>query len=478
MQSVLFDRDVLRAGERTLNGSSMDSLWHFIQKQLEQNQFFSGGLILMAAGALAAYFRDAPGQLWAWLRSQLVLEIDILDRESAFDWIEQWLAAHEYARHRARCLTVKTRGVEYDERQADPSADSRPRILFCPAPGRHVLFYRGRLVILHRERPDLNQATQQPVNVRESFSITIFSRDRRLAQQLLEDARDLALPRAGQRLSIHRPDYGSWSELKQRSLRSPDSVVLRGGHMEELIADARRFLASRQWYLDRGIPYRRGYLLHGPPGTGKSSAVIAVASALQMDIAILSLASTSLDDSQLADLLAELPVNAVALIEDIDCAFSGRGQEPDKASKLSFSGLLNAIDGVAAGEGRLLFATTNHLERLDPALIRPGRIDKKLEVLYADRDQLLRIFLRFFPHAATSLAETFAAALPEHRLAMSAVQNYLIRHAESAEEACENVEWLASEARGRPHAAQVETECSARPPLATPSISEWFSVGL
>jgi hypothetical protein len=458
----------------------METIWNFIEHQLRHNQLFSGGLILMAAGALAAYCRALPGQFWAWLRGQLVLEIDILDREAAFDWVEQWLASHHYAQNRARCLTVKTRAVEYDERQADPNADARPRILFSPAPGRHILFYRGRLVFLHRVRPSLNQAAQQPVNVRESFSITIFSRDRRVARQLLEDARDVALPRTGQRLSIHRADGYSWSELKQRSLRSPESVVLRAGQMEELIADAKAFLAGRQWYLDRGIPYRRGYLLYGPPGTGKSSAVIAVASALQMDIAILSLANGSLDDAQLADLLAEVPINAVVLIEDIDCAFAGRGNEPDKMSKLSYSGLLNAIDGVAAGEGRLLFATTNHIEKLDPALIRPGRIDKKLELSYADGDQLRRIFLRFFPQADAALADSFAAALPDGQLAMSAVQNYLIRHADSVEDACEEVEKLATEAQGGSVASRASSSTAVGPcaPAAALPAGEWFSVGL
>jgi mitochondrial chaperone BCS1 len=353
--------------------------------------------------------------------------------------------------------------------------------LFCPAPGQHLLSYRGRLVILRRVRPSLQQAAQQPVNIRESFSITIFSRDRAIARQLMEDARDVALPRGKWRLDIYRPEGSNWSQLKQRSPRSPESVVLRAGQMEELIADARAFLAGRQWYLDRGIPYRRGYLLFGPPGTGKSSAVIAVASALQMDIAILSLASGSLDDAQLADLLAEVPVNAVVLIEDIDCAFAGgRGSEPDKTSKLSFSGLLNAIDGVAAGEGRLLFATTNHIDKLDPALIRPGRIDRKLEVSYADRDQLRRIFQRFFPQADASLAESFAAALPEGQLAMSAVQNYLIRHAESAKDACDDVESLAAEAQGDDATEHLEsfTPRSTHAPLAMTTAGEWFSVGL
>src|SRR5688572_5467048 len=123
----------------------MDAIWNFLQNQFEHNQLFSGGLILMAAGALAAYFREVPGQLWRWIESQLVIDIDILDRDAAFDWVEQWLAAHHYAQNRARCLTVKTRSVDYEERQSDPTADARPQILFSPAPGRHIPFYRRRL---------------------------------------------------------------------------------------------------------------------------------------------------------------------------------------------------------------------------------------------------------------------------------------------------------------------------------------------
>jgi mitochondrial chaperone BCS1 len=420
----------------------MDHLGNFFEQQLAHNQLFSGGLILMIGGALLAYFRALPGQAWEWLKGLWVIEIDILDREAAFHWVDCWLAEHTYARDQARWLTVKTQEIPYEERQANPTADHRPRILFTPAPGRHFLFYRGRLVILHRERPKLNQAAQQPVNVRESFSLTIFSRDRSIARQLLEDARDAALPFGSTRLTVYRASCASWSEQLTRLPRSPDSVILRGGLMEDLIADARSFLRRRAWYLDRGIPYRRGYLLHGPPGTGKSSAVLAIASALEMDIALLSLSGSSLDDNELGELLSEVPANAMLLMEDIDCAFAERTGTTEKQNRLTFSGLLNAIDGVAAGEGRILFATTNHLEKLDPALIRPGRIDRKVEIAAATRDQARRMFRRFFDGCDEVLAEQFAEAIPEHSLPMSAIQTHLIRYAESAEAAWENVEEL------------------------------------
>lgn len=272
---------------------------NFIQHQISTNQFFGGGLVLMIGGGLLAYFREVPSRIWTWLKRRWVIEIDILDRDPAFDWIDKWLAQHAYARKRARSLTVKTETVDYQERQADPTMDARPRILFSPAPGEHIFFYRGRLVILNRERPKLDAAGAQPLNVRESFSINIFSRDRSIARQLIEDARDVALPPGDSRLSIHRAHYSSWDEQMKRLPRPPESVVLRDGLMENLIGDVRAFLGRRDWYIERGIPYRRGFLLYGPPGTGKSSAVLAIASALKMDIAILSLANSTLDDDEL-----------------------------------------------------------------------------------------------------------------------------------------------------------------------------------
>jgi chaperone BCS1 len=445
----------------------MDWLWTELQRQFQNNHFFSGGLILMVGGAVLAALRHVPGRIWTWIKDQSLIEIDIPDREAAFDWVDKWLSAHAYARDRARRLTVRTRQLDFRERADDPTGDHRPRILFTPAPGEHWLLYRGRLVILNRHRADADKGAQQTTTtIRERFGITILSRNRSLAWQLLDDAREHALPRADRRLTVYHVNYTSWSATLERLPRPPESVVLRAGQMEDLIADVRRFLEQRAWYIQRGVPYRRGYMLFGPPGTGKSSAVVAIASALGMDIAVLNLNGLGMDDKELSELLAEVPANSLVLIEDIDCAFIARSAGEDKANKITFSGLLNAIDGVSAGEGRILFATTNHPERLDPALVRPGRIDRKVEIGLADRDQIRRIFRRFFPQAAQTLVEQFATGIAAERYAMSAIQSYLIRHADSAEDAAACVAELDAEQPAspsdavEPHAA-VATHWSA-----------------
>jgi hypothetical protein len=437
---------------------NLDWLWDALRKQLAENQFFSGGLILMAGGALVAALRHVPGKIWDWTKERFLVQIDIPDREAAFEWLDKWLASHAYARTRARRLTVRTQRPDYSERAANPAGDHRPRVLFSPAPGKHWLFYRGRLVILNRQRADPEKtpsAGEGSIALRETFTITLVGRNRQLAWQLLEDARDHALPRSQQRLTIHHVTFSGWGERMQRLPRVPESVVLKEGLLEDLIADCRRFLSERDWYLQRGVPYRRGILLYGPPGTGKSSAVVAVASALRMDIALLSLNTSGLDDNELADRLAQVPPNALVLIEDIDCAFKDRKSGEDRTSRITFSGLLNAIDGVAAGEGRLLFATTNHPERLDPALVRPGRIDRKIEIGMADRDQARRIFERFFPAADQRLARQFAAQIAEDQMPMSLIQAYLIRHADSAEGAAARAKELLDETRDARHEPDV-----------------------
>jgi chaperone BCS1 len=418
------------------------AFWLYLQNLLQTNQLFSGGLLLMVGGALLAYFRQVPGYIYHFIRRKLITEIDILDRDPAFHWVEKWLAQHAYARNRARSLTVRTEAVDYEERRENPMMDARPRIIFTPAPGVHWLFFKKRLICLHRERPKMNESTQQPVNVREQFNVTIFSRDRRLAKELIEEAREVALPKAEVRLTVHRASYAHWNEQIKRMPRPADSVILPDGMMEDLIQDTRSFLGRRDWYVQRGIPYRRGYLLHGPPGTGKSSAVVAVASALGMDIAMLSLGDSTLEDNGISELFSEVPINSLVLMEDIDCAFVDRKETEDKRSKVTFSGLLNAIDGVAAGEGRILFATTNHIERLDPALIRPGRIDRKIFIGNASNNQAERLFRRFFPNSPADWSQRFAASIPSGKLTMSMLQTHLLMYADDPQMAIDRIDDL------------------------------------
>jgi chaperone BCS1 len=197
-----------------------------------------------------------------------------------------------------------------------------------------------------------------------------------------------------------------------------ESVILPDGQKERLVRDAKWFFGAANWYADRGVPYRRGYLFSGPPGTGKSSIVLLLASELGKPVYALNLASVT-TDAAIMEAFAEVPLNAILLVEDIDAMRISKSRvetkkdgQPGSTALTTLSGLLNAIDGVAAPEGRLLVMTSNHPEKLDPALIRPGRIDLHERFELLGWDAVRRMFLRFHPGAAAE-ADRFADRVGE-----------------------------------------------------------------
>lgn len=125
-----------------------------------------------------------------------------------------------------------------------------------------------------------------------------------------------------------------------------------------LYLDILKFKESKEWYYDRGIPYRRGYLLYGPPGTGKTSFIRSLASHIKMNVAMLNLASIANDDA-LGSTIANIPKNSIVVLEDIDHykfeegvdkKKKGKSKEENTGSSVSVSGILNAIDGIASLE--------------------------------------------------------------------------------------------------------------------------------
>ncbi|KAH8993112.1 hypothetical protein EDB92DRAFT_1944687 [Lactarius akahatsu] len=372
------------------------------------------------------------------------------EEDYPYEWLMLWLSRRpEWQRSREFETTTNSSSPGfYGYRESDSAfseeervddeftGKTRMRVVFQPTSDTtHTIFYRGHWLRVRRGRKS---------NGYEMLSISVVARNNSILKQLVLQAKKEYEAEAVHRIQIYFADsYGSWRYTDSRHKRPLSSIVLNPGVKEMLVADAKDFLKSEKWYADRGIPFRRGYLLYGVPGSGKSSLIHALAGELTLDIYVVSLSSSWINDSTLTTLMGRVPSRCIVLLEDLDAAFTrsvSRSKDKDKdkdkkksdsksdneeestssssgrsrrnrnkenlsdVNTLTLSGLLNALDGVAAAEGRILFATTNHLDQLDPALCRPGRMDVWIEFKNASKFQAEHLFRNFFPSSDAEAA--------------------------------------------------------------------------
>ncbi|KAL6893921.1 hypothetical protein ACP4OV_008019 [Aristida adscensionis] len=244
-----------------------------------------------------------------------------------------------------------------------------------------------------------------------------------------------------------------WTHVPFEHPKTFDTLAMDPKKKKEIMDDLDMFKNGKGYYQRVGKPWKRGYLLYGPPGTGKSTMVAAMANYLEYDVYDVELTSVK-TNTDLRKLLIETKSKSIMVFEDIDCSLDLTGKRKSKAeedeededpnrrkkkdenerSKVTLSGLLNFIDGLwsACGEERLIVFTTNHVEKLDPALIRTGRMDMKIEMSYCDVESfkfLARMHLEITEEEveAHELFGAAAALLEEAKMAPVDVGEQLTR---------------------------------------------------
>eukprot|EP00029_Vermamoeba_vermiformis_P002821 TRINITY_DN13181_c0_g1_i1.p1 TRINITY_DN13181_c0_g1~~TRINITY_DN13181_c0_g1_i1.p1 ORF type:complete len:443 (-),score=178.18 TRINITY_DN13181_c0_g1_i1:40-1368(-) len=423
---------------------------------LKSNPYFSAGFGLVGVGAGLALLRRGSQSLMQYGKRQLYVSIELPSTDKSYWWLMRWMRDRA---PRQQHLTIRT------SQQRDTRGVMQTDYEFLPGTGNHLLRYQGAFMRVERKRERLdNSATSG--TIQELLIVTMLGHNKHKLFALLDEAKSLAQHDEAARVVIMTALGHEWRPFgPARPKRDLSSVVLQSGVCERLVRDVSEFMTRADWYRARGIPWRRGYLLHGPPGTGKSSLVHALASHFGLSICLLSLNDRALTDDRLMHLLTTAPDSCIVLLEDIDAAFQSLDQVAELAADpmhkikwaghtgVTYSGLLNALDGVASGEGRICFMTTNHLHKLPPALIRPGRIDLIQEIGLASRDQIRQLFLRFYPVPSSedpavlaqhsALLESFSGKLTSGQYSTAQLQGHLLHYKDDARAAVERVdEWI------------------------------------
>ncbi|KAK7731713.1 hypothetical protein SLS53_008657 [Cytospora paraplurivora] len=434
-------------------------------------------------------WRQVSSTIYRSVEDYLTASINVSSGDEIYLHLMKWLASQP-TMFNSRSLTAETlsKTAWEEEEEADvlatrispdgqgvylnfsnQEAKMPPR--FIPALGVHGFWHEGRYFRLHRKQESFFEdsgSSGQTFKDKENLTISCFGRSPEPIKKFFQHAKQAYYNEHYAKTIVKRPSpqnmrrFGgrhAWAQVANRPVRPMKTVVLDAKQKVQVLADINEYLhpATPRWYANRGIPLRRGYLFHGPPGTGKTSLSFALAGVFGLDIHVISLLEPTLTEEDILALFNTLPRRCVVLLEDIDTAGLARPKEEqyldsttkgdaddttgdkkeggdrgkgrrggrsggqpgeseggpndwkvsdlarelkkqgsDEKKGISLSGLLNAIDGVASHEGRVLIMTTNKPDTLDDALIRPGRVDLQVAFTNATQEQARELFVRMY----------------------------------------------------------------------------------
>lgn len=364
--------------------------------------------------------RDWSPRVSTWWKNYHSREIKVKSDCAFYHDVLLWLLLRSQGRKKTRSLEI-INGAARDPWSPVESADEEVSpILLVPAVNQPTEFiFQGCKVVVRREdnRPP---AGEKRVVTPDTITIRVETRSDQVVEDLVEEIKAEAKRRRNRGISVRTYQWGSWRVLCKVDF-GERQAILPTGHYDGLSDDLKWFLSNHAWYKKRGIPYQRGYLFHGTAGNGKTTTAISLATSFGLDLCILNLGSRMMSDETLQEAVAGIPVRAALLLEDFDCAFTNR--QVKGQGDLTFSGILNALDGAMSAEGRIAFITTNHVDQIDSALLRPGRVDRRVQFANPDTDQIKALVKRFYP-------ECDRDSYPEYKgNSMATIQEMLVREA-------------------------------------------------
>ena len=408
---------------------------------IKSNPWVIGGFSFIAGGSFVAAIKEIPIAIFQGIRRQCILSLDITDETGLYNIVLEWLNDHNYSK-KTRLVTANIDDDDDDNNRPDKKQNVY-NLKMTPAPGNHFIWHKRKLIWMNRYRRPSNAGNHK--SYIQGFEIICVGRNQKFLRTFLEEIIKSYAQKHEDKISLHANVDGCWRLVKELPQRELSSVILKENEMENIINDLIEFQSNEEWYHKLGIPYHRGYLLYGLPGTGKSSLIQVLAQNFKKNLYVINLCEKYMSDATLANLILRMPHSSFLLLEDIDVVFKSREEIQNKTdyqgndSEVTLSGLLNVLDGVVAKSGIITFMTTNYKEKLDTALIRPGRIDYELEFTYADKFQFKKMFERFYPNAGKSEMTELLKIIQDKKMTMAQIQMIFLKNKDNPKGAIKDV---------------------------------------
>lgn len=358
------------------------------------NPMIAGAMSLWGLGILTWVCRGVPAAIWRFCKRQFTTSLAFTSDSAGtgaetFANFMRWFQASPWAGWSRSLSIVPSRSGHIYYGPDHPESEDEGTVVGV-GDGSHFFMYRGWPFWLRHSRikdgGNMNRVTYE-------VAIVGFGRNRNRVLDMIEEFRYRPSP---SRTGVFRYGSRDWCRVSDVAKRPLETVVIDQSIKDSLVGNIRDWMASREWYEQRGLPYKLTCVLRGPPGTGKTSLIKALAGHLGMSVCAMNL--SAMTDDSFESALVHAPRNSFVVIEDIDSSTATKARQSLKAtaatkkdddgdtalaqtiSGLSLSGILNALDGILSLDGKIVFLTTNAYDVLDPALVRKGRVDHTYEI--------------------------------------------------------------------------------------------------
>lgn len=403
---------------------SWNEIIEYVKTQLSTNQFFSAAAFASVLTAVLMSLKGVPKSIWERIIRITTYKATVYQTEGLYYHLTQWFNENH---------KVKVRNVEFSSGpprgEEFPTVDSDSTDLIeTPVDDYFYKWIDWRLVRISYGKEKLENASSLKSAYLKNYTFRgIFAS--KAIRNLMEKINDEYSKKAKSQ-HVYQSEHHYFQRISKVGGKKISEVILKDETKSKIIKDIEEWGSSKSEYIRKGIPYKRGHCYYGPPGTGKTTIVKALAKEYGFNIYNLNLKKT--EDDDLLYLLRDIEPGSILLFEDIDSTFDKRKRIGTKG--VTFSGFLNALDGIVELNGVLVIITTNHVEKMDPALLRAGRMDLKIEIGYSSEKEISDYLSRFYGEKI----EIFTKGL----LPMVDVQNICLENKLNSREAVKAIDEL------------------------------------
>lgn len=364
----------------------LETILGYINAASHGNPMIAGAVTLAASGSLMYLIKELPMKFFYFLRAQFTTTASFnngsWEKQTTFIRIADFLAQ--------KTTEAGSRSVTIDS--VWDRDTGRTKLVVTIGSGKHFFFYRGQPIMLHRSMMQENNGDV----IKEIITLTKFGRSHNLFHELVKDN----TPTKHKALSISTWAQGEWRQTSELDAGGLETIALDKEIREFFVEQMDNFKNGKDTYRRLGLAYKMTVILHGLTGSGKTCLIRALAAQYRMNVCILDL--NEISAVNLVAALGSVPGNSLLLVEDFDSARHLHTRVEKKkveevksktvdtrsvADKVieeftggSLSGTLNALDGISSLNNVVVFLTTNHLEKIDTAVYRPGRVDHIVEL--------------------------------------------------------------------------------------------------